>query len=406
MKHKIYKPKIKIYTFIILSCITIFCSCSIIRIGKALKNEKISYSEGKQKFEFIDNKILINTTIDGKINRDFILDLGATLLTLFVDDEMTEYISNCKKIKAIGSQVGADGVKKKNVLYKLGTVKSNLVKFENSLFTYVHRKNSNPECNPMGIIGSRAFSHNNKILNINMADSTIAVLDSLPNLDNWVKLKSKFDKITDQIIIFVDINGVSTDFYFDTGNNDGAVITGETYNILKKGNAVYNERNYYGYVVQTLTGALIDTTYISKCNIGLSGNYKIDSVNVISFDKMIVNSLGMGVFKHFNMLVDYKDKNLYIQQISGGQNADTYDKILGFGVNSLSDEGTIIVGIYKNSKAEKAGLKPGDKIVKINNYRESDFPNCDTKNYVKSILKPSGNVIIVNRNNEEIKVTL
>lgn len=408
MKHKKYKPLIKIVAFIVLSCIVFgsCMSCRIINLGKAFQNEKISYSEGKQKFEFIDNKILINTTIDGKINRDFIFDSGASSIILFTDDETTEHISNCEKLKSFGSHVGAEGVKNKNIMYILETLESNLLKIKNSIVLCINNKSFNFECDPMGIIGSSTFSDNNKILNINMADSTIAVLDSLPDLDNWVKLESKFNKVSNHIVIPVDINGVPTDFYFDTGNNGGAIITDKTYNALKKDKAVYNERNYYGYVAKTATGALIDTVYNAKCDINLNGNYKIDSVNVVSFEKMIVNSLGMEVFKHFNMLIDYKDKNLYIQQISKVQNTDTYDKILGFGVNSSIDEGAIIAHIYKDSKAEKAGLKPGDKIMKINNYKESDFPNCDTKNYVKTILKPAGNEIIVKRDNEEIKVTL
>lgn len=76
----------------------------------------------------------------------------------------------------------------------------------------------------------------------------------------------------------------------------------------------------------------------------------------------------------------------------------------GVGVSvSKVDNSIEIVAIFKDSPADKAGLKPGDKIIKVNN---KDVSGMELDDVVKLIKNKKKVNIIVKRDNKEKEITL
>lgn len=97
---------------------------------------------------------------------------------------------------------------------------------------------------------------------------------------------------------------------------------------------------------------------------------------------------------------DYLDKDVtndLIDRLNG--------EYKGIGVEiSGSEEGTIVVNVFDNSPASKAGFKSGDIIVRINN---NDVKNLSTKEVSNMIKNATGKIkITVLRENENLDLTV
>lgn len=78
---------------------------------------------------------------------------------------------------------------------------------------------------------------------------------------------------------------------------------------------------------------------------------------------------------------------------------------VGIEIISTTDNDTYIYSVFESSPADRAGLKVGDKILKVDNLDMDGKNSTDISNYIKKSEKDNFD-IVVERDGEEIKVNL
>lgn len=117
-------------------------------------------------------------------------------------------------------------------------------------------------------------------------------------------------------------------------------------------------------------------------------------------NKKLINAAIKGMVNYlddpYSIYMDEDDTENFTQTVNG-----QYE---GVGVSvSKIDNSIEIVAIFKDSPADKAGLKPGDKIIKVNN---KDVSGMELDDVVKLIKNKKKVNIIVKRDNKEKEITL
>ena len=117
-------------------------------------------------------------------------------------------------------------------------------------------------------------------------------------------------------------------------------------------------------------------------------------------NKKLINAAIKGMVNYlddpYSIYMDEDDTENFTQTVNG-----QYE---GVGVSvSKIDNSIEIVAIFKDSPADKAGLKPGDKINKVNN---KDVSGMELDDVVKLIKNKKKVNIIVKRDNKEKEITL
>ena len=117
-------------------------------------------------------------------------------------------------------------------------------------------------------------------------------------------------------------------------------------------------------------------------------------------NKKLINAAIKGMVNYlddpYSIYMDEDDTENFTQTVNG-----QYE---GVGVSvSKVDNSIEIVAIFKDSPADKAGLKPGDKIIKVNNKDASGMELDDVVKLIKNKKKVN---IIVKRDNKEKEITL
>jgi len=376
-------------------------------------NERLTFNNGTYKFNYIENQILIYTEFSDQISRNFILDLGAPTGVVFMDSSLAHIITDKKSIPSINNTQSATGAKMKHKYIPWGTIKTNWFTLENSFMSSLDRPDPFA-CNKIsGIWGADLFSPNfkglgNKILLIQMQDSMVSILDSLPNIDKWICIESDFS-IMSYIKIKASIDGKLMYFYFDTGFSGSMILTRETYNAMHKDtNKLYDEKMIYGYITNSLSGTQIDTAYSGISALNLSNGLLTDSITWLSTKSLIVNALGMEYIRRFNVLVDYQGRKLYLQPNPNYRKSQkTFFQSKGFKARNMDGNTILVINMEVNGPAEKAGLKVGDQILSINNMDADKRDNCEVVRMISEIDgKSTQNEVTIKRGNEIMKFTL
>ena len=117
-------------------------------------------------------------------------------------------------------------------------------------------------------------------------------------------------------------------------------------------------------------------------------------------NKKLINAAIKGMVNYlddpYSIYMDEDDTENFTQTVNG-----QYE---GVGVSvSKVDNSIEIVAIFKDSPADRAGLKPGDKIIKVNN---KDVSGMELDDVVKLIKNKKKVNIIVKRDNKEKEITL
>lgn len=117
-------------------------------------------------------------------------------------------------------------------------------------------------------------------------------------------------------------------------------------------------------------------------------------------NKKLINAAIKGMVNYlddpYSIYMDEDDTENFTQTVNG-----QYE---GVGVSvSKVDNSIEIVAIFKDSPADKAGLKPGDKIIKVNN---KDVSGMELDDVVKLIKNKKKVNIIDKRDNKEKEITL
>ncbi|MBL7931631.1 MAG: aspartyl protease family protein [Bacteroidia bacterium] len=115
--------------------------------------------------------------------------------------------------------------------------------------------------------------------------------------------------------------------------------------------------------------------------------------------------LGNEILERFSTVIDFKNAVLFIKPAKNYGSKFT-GPIAGFSyISKINTEKTVIVtGLYEKSPADKAGVKPGDRIIFIDGKSVLNMTEKD----LKTILGDEGNDIelTLKRENEQLKIKL
>jgi hypothetical protein len=406
------KAKFNYLAFLAISA-TFLNGCGFIQTLNGLSREQLNIENQSIQFSYIDNQILIDTEFPHGSKRLFLLDLGSPVNVVFKDSSLVNMegvVNNNKFSRRSGS---ADGNHMKREFIKWGNLRTSSFELENSFLSTFERPDPYA-CNKIsGIWGASLFTDhskgkNNKILIINMQDSTAAFLDTLPSLENWILIESNFTYMS-HIKLYASIGEKKTSFYFDTGFSGSIIMSSDTYNATFMGNENFkDEKKIYGYITNSLSGTQIDSANQCSFSLNLSKDLTVDSVAVLSTKSIDLNALGMEFIRRFNVLVDYKKKQLYLQPNPNYRPPKmTFFISKGFKARVMNDNKILIINMDLNGLAEQAGLKIGDQILSINNIETDTGDNCEVVRLFAEIDgKPTGNKVTIKRNNEILNFEL
>lgn len=374
-------------TILLLTITTIlFSGCNIFRalkmgkhLGKADFSNKNYFVEIP--FELNTGHILLKVNIN-KNSKKFFLDTGAPTA---VSPDLT---------KACNFKITKNAIKKDTISMIFPIIDelniSDLLYSDVGAIEVNTKEMFSRSCEDIdGLIGANIMCKN--IWQIDFQQNKIRITDSLAKLNyvvNSIKIPFETTSFSKSPLISVKLsNGRIIMFIFDTGSN--GFITFNTDSNKQFVNS-FDRQNISEFYVKGYNSILgkevaekIDTAYLINTNLYF-GN-----------DSIVLQSLTYGRYKNYSeekngvigneflksyiTTIDWTTKTIFLYK-----NVEQREKIGKFGfIYGFVDNKLFVGGIYKNSEAEKVGIKIGDEIIEINGYKVADLTAkqiCDYAN--------------------------
>ena len=393
--------------FLLFTCSIFICSCTVFQLTKHKNKEKLVAYNRFEKFGMKKNTLTIKSSFANNEQYDMALDLGAGLTTLLQKSGLN-YLETLSPVLAFGKTISADNKKTKNNFYMVGTINTNTFKLTNAFLPAIPNFQASPCNNFSGVWGADTFD--GKILILKMEDSTMAVFDTLPLLNEWTLIESTYKYPF--FYVTLEICEKKIKLLFDSGCSSGIVVSKD---YIAKNLPEYNQlisgiTQWTGKAFITASGQIrSDTTFKAIINKAKWGSYSIDSIPILMNNTIKRNVIGMEVFKRFNILLDYKNEKIYIQNNPNYKNPTTKSFFVKMGFSVInSRENLISVAVLQvNSPAEKAGLKVGDQVLSINNIKSDPNNNCEiVKIFSELDSNNSNNEVVIKRGDETLKFVL
>lgn len=349
----------------ILLIIVLFSNCKALKL---FMNEELIVKENVCNFDLKDNRILLNTKIDGKENK-LIFDLGSTRDYIFDTILVNDLYKKQKINNILIDKVGGGNVKNWSVPVNIET---DLYKFNNSVTSIFNRGYENDcfKSDEKGLIGSRFLvKDKKKILKINFENNQLELINrnDLKNiLENYSQIKSKFKK--GLFNIYLNFDGKENPFLFDTGNPSDIFIHSndiEIKNYKSKKEYLGSPLISFDNVVEQNTTNFEDVEFIF--------NNKVVSCNATKFvvKKSEENNVGVGFLKRYNWIIDYETKKVFVQknnQIEQNTQMPDYKYLF------IIKENKIILASKLKSEMK---YNIGDEVISINGIKVSEDNICE-----------------------------
>ncbi|WP_343592931.1 PDZ domain-containing protein [Flavobacterium sp.] len=378
-------------------------------------------------FKLINNLIFIPIKVNG-VELNFLLDSGVEETILFSMEKKQEVsFNNVEKIKlrGLGSEEEIEGLKStKNVLETHG-LKSN----DHMVYIILDQSfnlSSHIGIPVNGIIGHKFFRNN--LVEINYQKKRIVVHSKNTKFQEKLDKKFKLIPITIErskpyIVTTATVNNekIEAKLLIDIGNSDA-------FWIFENDKIKLPDKNFPDFLGKGFSGDIeghrakidqfsIDEFDFKKPIVSFPDSLSIRNVKMVPGR---IGSMGGEILKRFTVVLDYKDKKLYLKKNSKFGEPFTYNKS-GISVqhnglqwvqetvhmetvrvaNTLEEfQGDKnnnnfkykfalkpvyeIVNVRKNSAAEKCGLRKGDIIVSINKIQPYRYSLQQINNLLKS----------------------
>lgn len=377
-------------------------------------------------FKLINNLVFIPIKVNG-VELNFLLDSGVEETILFSMEEKQEVsFNNVEKIKlrGLGSEEEIEGLKStKNILETHG-LKSN----DHMVYIILDQSfnlSSHIGIPVNGIIGHKFFRNN--LVEINYQKKKIVVHTNNPKFQEKLDKKFKLVPITIErskpyIVTTATVNNVKIDakLLIDIGNSDA-------FWIFENDKIKLPDKNFPDFLGKGFSGDIeghrakidqfsIDDFDFKKPIVSFPDSLSIRNVKMVPGR---IGSVGGEILKRFTVVLDYKDKKLYLKKntkygepftynksgISIQHNglqwvqetvhletvrvANTLDEFQDKNNNNFKYKFALkpvyeIVNVRKNSTAEKCGLRKGDIIVSINRIQPYKYSLQQINNLLKS----------------------
>nr|WP_199001466.1 aspartyl protease family protein [Flavobacterium sp. ASV13] len=314
-------------------------------------------------FEYIRGKIIVKVVIHNETKR-FVFDTGAPFL---ISNDLMQVI-NATSFGSINvTDVGGKTIEQQIV--KIPALSIGNVSFKDGVAVVFDRKKTGMlDCfNIDGIIGSTILKH--CVVQIDLNKKIIILTDKLSRLDlnNASKSKIKLDE-NSRPFIKLDF-GQQDDLtaLFDSGSDKFLLLSTDGYKKLNSKGITSLINEGYGSISSGLHGAgkagIENRVKVASV---LFDNTTIKDITALVSEHKNKNAIGMGLAKYGIITIDYLQQNFYFKANSISQD---YQPPPFFGFDSQLINGAYTVSaVYKNTEAEKSGLKNGYLITKINDF--------------------------------------
>ncbi|MDJ1486132.1 retropepsin-like aspartic protease [Cytophagaceae bacterium YF14B1] len=319
-------------------------------------------------FEYVNGKIIILVKIAGEDKR-FILDTGAPLL-----------ISDVLQAKMRNKEVGKIKVKditgktNEEQLVAIDHFQIGHLDFQNTIGTVFNKDKSGPlVCyNIDGLIGSSVL--NTSCIHIDADKKILILTDNIANLhrEQDFRISIKLDAATRPFMSFDFGDNSSLDVLFDSGSSKCLLLSMEGYTQLSKNKKGILLNKGYGSVSSGLYGAGNAGNEFRVLVPALNfGHSTITGVIATASESKKKSSIGLGLADYGSITIDYRNKFFYFGSKSEKQ---LFKEASFFGFLPQYAENTFKVGVvYENTEASEKGLKPGYRILKLNDYDLSEL---------------------------------
>jgi len=379
-------------------------------------------------FKLINNLIFIPIKVNG-VELNFLLDSGVEETILFsMEDKQEVSFNNVEKIKlrGLGSEEEIEGLKStKNILETHGLRSDDHMVF--IILDQSFNLSSHIGIPVNGIIGHKFFRNN--VVEINYQKKKIIVYTRNNKFQDKLDKKFKQIPITIErskpyILTTATVNNVDipAKLLIDIGNSDA-------FWIFENNTIRLPDKNFPDFLGKGFSGdieghrAKIDKFSIDEFDFRKPIVSFPDSVSIRNV-KMVpgrIGSVGGEVLKRFTVVLDYKEKKLYLKKNSKFNEPFTYNKSgitvqhnglqwvqetvhletvqVASTIDELQEKDKNnnnfkykfalkpvyeIVNVRKNSAAEKCGLRKGDIIISINNTQPYRYSLQQINNLLKS----------------------
>lgn len=386
---------------IIILSLILLSGCSVTKLINAKKDEVVNAENRFVKIEFNNQPILEVNFPSGEIKK-MALDLGAGTSILLKNTGLS-YIDTLKPELLFGKSISVNNKKEKNTYYRVGLLKTNGFSISNAFFPAVSGFQANPCKDISGVWGADVFE--GKILVLKPEDSTLAVFDTLPNLNGWSLIESEYKY--PYFYTYVKIGNKKVRLLLDTGSSSSIAISNSYFEkVFQVNSSIFTQVDkIYGSAFVSSIGAISDTTLIYHYNQATIGDLSIPKLKILTNDNLKRNTIGMQVLKRFNIMLDYKSYKLYLQLIPGLNEMDKGRNLSekGLFLKLSKDNRVVVSAIQVNSDAEKAGLKVDDFVLSINKVQVDDLNICDAiTRFTEITTHNKDNEIVVWRENKTI----
>lgn len=333
-------------------------------------------------FEYRNNMIIVKIEVMGK-TRNFFFDTGApTLLSKELQQELNLVLGSAKTVTDASSKTTEMS----------GTVLSSLrigrLKFSDVPVTVFDMHKNIPQLACLaveGFLGADIFKQ--RVLQIDLQNKRFIVSrnPATLNLDEQFANKMTLLKAQNSPLVEVKFGKVFVEkALFDTGMTGGLYsIANKTYNYVNQVTSLdpYVVARGYGAVSKVASGTEAESEKIKLKFDELSIGNAIIKNPLTNTGNHTYSLLGVQLLKYGVVTLDFINERFYFEPITGS-NEVVPAKTAGF---DLKIEGnSFYVGVvWKNSVAEKVGLKAGYKIIQ---YGSKNVENLNQEEVCKVLL--------------------
>jgi predicted aspartyl protease len=364
------------------------------------------------KFEFSSGHIIVKTKV-GKQNNlsNFIFDTGAPTT---VSPELSKEL-NLKKISVSLNKSENDPLK--NSFPIVDSMVIGNIKFLNVGAAELEMsKIINTDCKfGNGIIGANLMK--NCIWQINYSTQELFITDNLSklqNLTNAIKINFTPAPSTGTPILNVLVNDTThINLIIDTGFNGFISFSTMDNDKFLKSIAENNIRSVDSKGYSSVYGKdeATNLSYLIRSNMQINGhtfqNLPMAFGRYKNVSERKNGVIGNDFLKNFIVTIDWINNLIYLSPIS---EKPIHDNIITYGIKyGFTRNKLIIGGIWKNSEAEKNGIKIGDEIISFDGIETATLSQeqiCTFNDTYEPTVKDKIIEIIILRNQQKLKFQL
>lgn len=340
-------------------------SCNIVKFLHLMSTGKTDSKVYDEEIEFtlISGIIILKIQINGK-EYDFVLDTGAPNV---ISSELARELnlkSKCK-IKTEDSQGNEDDME----FTKLDHITiGGITYFDQgtAIFDFINH----PELSCLeidGIIGANLMKES--IWQIDMVNTKIRITNDMENLkiSRNVQIIKFSEQLSHSPQVAITSKGiVFEDVAFDYGSNSGFTLCDTRISdVINK--IEQPVLKVYGMTSKGAFGGKNDTLYTL-----LTDNVYVEGIRfknqIIDIKRTGRSTLGTEFLKNYITTLDWSEKKIYLEkQPDENLNIATEINSFGFGVG-LDSNKLVVISVYENSPATKAGISLGDQVIAVNEY--------------------------------------